>query len=43
MKLMYMSGYASLAGEVELDAPLLLKPFTTKELMGMVREILDAP
>ena len=44
MKVLYRSGYANIADDdAPLDAPLLPKPFTTKELLQAVREILDAP
>ena len=42
LKVLCMSGYASGPGAVELDAPLLQKPFSTKEFLKAVRETLDA-
>jgi PAS domain S-box-containing protein len=43
MKVLYMSGYANVPeGGVQIDAPLLQKPFSTKELMRAVRDILDS-
>lgn len=42
-KVLLMSGYASHPVAVDADAHVLAKPFTTKELLARVREVLDAP
>jgi CheY-like chemotaxis protein len=42
LKVLYISGYANVPGDVELDAPLLPKPFSTRDLLRIVRGILDA-
>ncbi len=46
LKVLYMSGYsgraAEINGEVDADAPFLVKPFTPAVLAGKVREVLDA-
>ena len=42
MKIVFMTGYAGIAGEpdVEAGAPLLAKPFTPDALLDMVRRTL---